>query len=185
MYVYIYLFIYLWLHWVLVAARGLSLVAMSGGHSSLQCTGLSLQRPLLLQSMGSRRVGFSSWGMWALEHRLSRCGTRAQLLHGMWDPPRPGIEPVSPALAGRFSTTVPPGKPLKGILFQRDNLVQFSFLHKVYQLGPSDPDEVFFLCHFLGIYDLFGDLKNFSPVENHKIKNIDQYRKCLLHFINK
>ena len=29
----------------------------------------------------------------------------------MWDPPRPGLEPVSPALAGRFSTTVPPGKP--------------------------------------------------------------------------
>ena len=30
----------------------------------------------------------------------------------MWDPPRPGLEPVSPALAGRFSTTAPPGKPL-------------------------------------------------------------------------
>ena len=29
----------------------------------------------------------------------------------MWDLPRPRIEPVSPALAGRFSTTVPPGKP--------------------------------------------------------------------------
>ena len=29
----------------------------------------------------------------------------------MWDPPRPGLKPVSPALAGRFSTTVPPGKP--------------------------------------------------------------------------
>ena len=44
--------------------------------------------------------------------RLSSCGSRAQLLHGMWDLPRPGLEPVSPALAGRFvSTTVPPGKP--------------------------------------------------------------------------
>ena len=27
------------------------------------------------------------------------------------DLPRPGLEPVSPALAGRFSTTAPPGKP--------------------------------------------------------------------------
>ena len=44
--------------------------------------------------------------------RLSSCGSWAQLLRGMWDPPRPGLEPVSPALAGRFSTTVPPGKPL-------------------------------------------------------------------------
>ena len=43
--------------------------------------------------------------------RLSSCGSQAQLLHGLWDPPRPGLEPVSPALAGRFSTTVPPGKP--------------------------------------------------------------------------
>ena len=43
--------------------------------------------------------------------RLSNCGSRAQLLRSMWDPPRPGLEPVSPALAGRFSTTAPPGKP--------------------------------------------------------------------------
>ena len=44
--------------------------------------------------------------------RLSNCGSRAQLLCSMWDLPRPGLEPVSPALAGRFSTTAPPGKPL-------------------------------------------------------------------------
>ena len=54
------------------------------------------------------------------EHRLSSCGSQAYLLHGMWDLPRPGLEPVSPALAGRFSTTAPPGKPhpflLGGIL---------------------------------------------------------------------
>ena len=37
--------------------------------------------------------------------RLSSCGLRAQLLRGMWDLPRPGLEPVSPALAGRFSIT--------------------------------------------------------------------------------
>ena len=43
--------------------------------------------------------------------RLTSCGSRAQLLRGMWDLPRPGLEPVSPALAGRFSTTAPPGKP--------------------------------------------------------------------------
>ena len=43
--------------------------------------------------------------------RLSDCGSRAQSLRGMWDPPRPGLEPVSPALEGRFPTTAPPGKP--------------------------------------------------------------------------
>ena len=43
--------------------------------------------------------------------RLSNCGSRAQPLRGTQDPPRPGLEPVSPALAGRLSTTAPPGKP--------------------------------------------------------------------------
>ena len=52
----------------------------------------------------------------AAEHRLqtcrlSNCGSQAQLLRGTWDLPRPGLEPMSPALAGRFSTTAPPGKP--------------------------------------------------------------------------
>ena len=36
---------------------GFSLVAVSGGHSLLQCVGLSLRWPLLLRSMGSRRAG--------------------------------------------------------------------------------------------------------------------------------
>ena len=54
---FIYLFIYLWLCWVFVSARGLSLVAACGGHSSSQCTGLSLSRPLLLRSTASRRAG--------------------------------------------------------------------------------------------------------------------------------
>ena len=43
--------------------------------------------------------------------RLSNCGSRAQPLRDMWDLPRPGLEPVSPALAGGLSTTAPPGKP--------------------------------------------------------------------------
>ena len=34
----------------------------------------------------------------------------------MWDLPGPGLEPVSPALAGRFLTTVPPRKSLKSSL---------------------------------------------------------------------
>ena len=52
----------------------------------------------------------------AAEHRLqtrrlSSRGSRAQPLRGMRDPPRPGPEHVSPALAGGPSTTAPPGKP--------------------------------------------------------------------------
>ena len=51
------LFIYLWLCWVFVSVRGLSLVAASRGHSSSRCAGLSLSRPLPLRSTGSRRAG--------------------------------------------------------------------------------------------------------------------------------
>ena len=50
-------FIYLWLCWVFVSVRGLSLVAASGGHSSSRCAGLSLSQPLFLRSTGSRRAG--------------------------------------------------------------------------------------------------------------------------------
>ena len=67
-------------------------------YSSLRCVGFSLWWLLLLQSRGSRRAGFRS------------CGPRAQLLRSMWDLPRPGLEPVSPTLAGGFLTTAPPGK---------------------------------------------------------------------------
>ena len=50
------LFIYFWLRWVFVAARGLSLLAVSGGYSLLWCVGFSLQW-LLLRSTGFRHVG--------------------------------------------------------------------------------------------------------------------------------
>ena len=51
-----------------------------------------------------------------LTRRLSSHGSRAQPLRGMWDLPRPGHEPVSPASAGGLSTTAPPGKPLYLVL---------------------------------------------------------------------
>ena len=56
-FIFIYLFILFWLCWVFVSVRGLSLVAASGGHSSSRCAGLSLSRPLLLRSTGSRHTG--------------------------------------------------------------------------------------------------------------------------------
>ena len=99
-YLFIYLPIYLWLCWVFISVRGLSLVVASGGHSSSRCAGLSLSRPLVLRSAGSRCAG-----------SVVVAHGPAELVRGMWDLPRPGLEPVSPALAGRLSTTAPPGKP--------------------------------------------------------------------------
>ena len=115
---FLFYFIYFWLHWVFVAACGLSLVAASGGYSSLRCTGFSLRWLLLLRSMGSRHAGFSSCGAWALESRLSSCGARAQLLRGKCNLPGPQMEPASPALSGRFLLPAiePPGSPCTVIL---------------------------------------------------------------------
>ena len=74
---YKFIFIFGCLGWVFIAAHGLSLVAASGGYSSLWCAGFSLWLLLLLWSMGSRRTGFSSCGLRALECRLSHCGAQA------------------------------------------------------------------------------------------------------------
>ena len=60
--------------------------------------------------------GLSSCGSRALGRRLSSRGARAKLLCSMWDFPGPGIKPMSPALAGGFLTTAPPGKSLVGFL---------------------------------------------------------------------
>ena len=68
--------------------------------------------PLFIAVCGPLTVAASLVAEHRLQtRRLSSCGAWAQLLRGMWDLPRPGLEPVSPALAGRFPTTAPPGKP--------------------------------------------------------------------------
>ena len=61
----LFAFIYFCLHWVFVALYRLSLVAENRGYSSLFCAGFSLQWLLLLQSTGSRHVGFRSCSTWA------------------------------------------------------------------------------------------------------------------------
>ena len=99
-----YLFIYLFL-----AVLGLRFYARA--FSSCGKRG-----PLFIAVRGPLTIAASP----AAEHRiqtrrLSSCGSRAQPLRGMWDLPRPGLEPVFPALAGRLSTTAPPEKPGKPI----------------------------------------------------------------------
>ena len=68
--------------------------------------------PLFITVCGPLTIAASLVAEHSLQtRRLSSCGSWAQLLRGMWDLPRPGLKPVCPALAGRFSTTAPPGKP--------------------------------------------------------------------------
>ena len=84
-YKFISLCIYLWLCWVFLAARGLSLVVVSGGYS-LRCSapasygsGFSCcgARALGTRASVVMAHGLSSCGSRALEHRLSSCGIQA------------------------------------------------------------------------------------------------------------
>ena len=68
-------------------------------------------RPLGCALQYLRRAGSGAADSRAPERRLSSCGTQAWLLLGTWDLPGPEIEPQSPALAGGFFATEPPGKP--------------------------------------------------------------------------
>ena len=90
--------------------------------------------PLLIAVRGPFTIAASLVAEHRLQmRRLSSCGSRAQSLRGMWYLPRPGFEPVSPALAGRFSTTAPPGKPSSSffngwVLFHFMYMLQFVYL---------------------------------------------------------
>ena len=74
--------------------EGFSLVA-SGGYSLVVVHGLLVTAAFFVD-LGARAS--------------VSCGAWAWLSRSMWDLAGPGIEPVFPALAGRFLTTEPPGK---------------------------------------------------------------------------
>ena len=68
----------------------------------------------LLSSCGaqaSHRSGFSSCRAQSRCPAFNSCGTCVQLPRSMWDPPRPGITSMSPALGGGFLSTKPPREP--------------------------------------------------------------------------
>ena len=99
---YIYLFRLLWFF---IVMHKLSLVAVSRGYGSLWCVGFSLQWYLL---------GTQALSVWASV--VVACGL-SSLVHGIWDLPRPEIEPTSPVLAGGFLTMGPAGKSLFHLFF--------------------------------------------------------------------
>ena len=110
-----YLFIYLFIYFMAVlglrfCARAFSICGKWGPLFIAVRGPLSITAPLVAEHTLQTR-------------RLSSCGSRAQPLRGMWDLPRPGLEPMSPASAGRLSTTAPPGKPLWYLLLMLSKLI--------------------------------------------------------------
>ena len=128
-FIYIYIYIYIFNLFIfgcigplILRADSLQLwwagATLRCGAQDSHCGGFSCWGAQALGTWASAVVarGLSSCGSQALDRRLSSCGAQAQPLHGMWDPPGPGLEPVSPALAGGPLTTAPPGKSLYYIL---------------------------------------------------------------------
>ena len=104
-YLFIFFFKFLFIYLLFMAVLGLRFCARAlSSRGKWGPLFIAVRRPLTIAAspVAEHRLQ---------RRRLSNCGSRAQLLHGIWDPPRPGLEPVSPALAGRLSTTAPPGKP--------------------------------------------------------------------------
>ena len=99
-YLFVCLFVYFWLCWGFISVWG-------------------KRGPLFIAVRGPLTIAASLVAEHRLQtRRLSSRGSRAQLLRGMWDLPRPGLEPVSPALAGRLSPTAPPGQPHPGAFWK-------------------------------------------------------------------
>ena len=111
---------------------------------------------------------------------LSGCGTWAQLLRGMWDLPRPGIKPVSPALPGGFVTTAPPGKSPE-ICSLRGSIGRYFSRHvddepkiPLHELGMGRQTRQ--PCPFQGFHYFFTMWK--------KIFLIIQMKKCVALFLD-
>ena len=104
------------------------------GLQAYHCGGLSCCRGQVLGA------GLSSCSSWALEHMGFRsCGPLAKMLFGMWDLPRLGLQPLSPALADRFLTTGPPREvPQCCSLRSFFSFVSVSFLKAVESQSSCD-----------------------------------------------
>ena len=106
---FIYLFIYLFIFGCVGSSVRARAFSSCGKRGPLF---IAVRGPLFIAVCGPFTIAAPPVAGHRLQtRRLNSCGSRAQPLPGMWDPPRPGLEPVSPALAGRLPTTAPPGKP--------------------------------------------------------------------------
>ena len=152
---YIYIYIFFWtvfslLHRLFCSCGERGLLSSRGAQAS-HCSGFSRCRARALGDWASVVVthGLRSCSSQALEHGLSGYGAQAYLLRGTWDLSRPGIEPISPALAGGFFTTEPPAKPDLGFLWHSTPLSRYFVLSYMCiqlcwkaSISPSSPPQI-------------------------------------------
>ena len=71
------------------------------------------------------------------------------MLCGLWDPPGPPIEPVSPELAGGFFTIEPPGKPHPYFIDEESEAQKAEYLTQSHAAGRSPEFEPWPVCLLL------------------------------------
>ena len=126
---------------------GLSLVTggliSSCGVWASHCGGFSCcgTRAVGIQAPGVAAFGLSSSGYPALEHRFNCCGTWAWFLWGIQDLPGPGIELMSPGLAGGFFPTESPGEPRTKPLYTLPHVSTGKNFDALRITGPLDPPQ--------------------------------------------
>ena len=117
LHIYVCIYIYILIFFFCCAGSSslhrLSLVVVSRGSSLVAMLGLLIA----VASLDNRAQALGARASVVAARKLSSCGAWAQLLWGMWNLPGPGIEPMYPALAGEFLSTVPPGKPYGYIFY--------------------------------------------------------------------
>ena len=77
----------------------------------------------------------------------------------MWDLPVPGHEPVSPALAGGFLTTAPPGKPPGGFLTTAPPGKSYNV---VFDSGVQLSDSVISIYLYIFIFRFFSIIRYYK-----------------------
>ena len=104
-FLFLILFTYFWLCWVFIAVWAFLQLWQAGATSSF------FVRPFYCggSPCGTQAVGAQA--SVAVGSQVPQLWHMGLVLCGMWDLPRPGMEPMSPALAGGFFTTESPGKP--------------------------------------------------------------------------
>ena len=104
---------FLYLQWAEATLHCISWASHCSGFSCYTAQALGMQSSVFVA------CGFNSCGSQALECAgFSSCGAWTYLVSGIWTPPRPEIEPMSPALAGGFLSTVPWAKSMERVWFQ-------------------------------------------------------------------
>lgn len=78
---------------------GFPLAVANGEYSLLVVCRLLIVEASLAVEPKLQVLGLSSYGSWALGHSFNSCSAQAQLPRSMWDLSRPGIKPMSPAVA--------------------------------------------------------------------------------------